>query len=161
MGCHALGRRVRAPGSEGALEVGSVVALEPAVKVGVEVALVPDAVAARAASKAALAAACRSVMRDRSELDRDLGHQVGRLVDLRADAELLLDLLLDLVGEVGVVLEEGAGVLLALAQLVAVVGVSGAVLADEPVLDIHVDEAALTRDALAVQDVELGLLERR
>ena len=56
----------------------------------------------------------------------------GLGVELRADAELLLDLLLDLVGEVGVVLEEAAGVLLALAELVALVGVPGAGLADEP-----------------------------
>ena len=78
-----------------------------------------------------------------------------------ADAELCYDLLLDLVGEVGVVLEEGAGVLLALAELVALVGVPGAGLADEALLDAHVDEAALAGDALAVEDVELGLLERR
>src|SRR5690348_487120 len=88
----------------------------------------PPAVAARAASRAALAASCRSVMRIRgSELDRDLGDGSHRgLVDLRADAQLLLDLLLDLVGQVRVVLEELPGVLLALPQLVAVVGVPGA-----------------------------------
>src|SRR6478735_7308149 len=95
-----------------------------------------------------------------SEVDRHVRH-LGGLVDTRPDAELLLDLLLDLVGEVGVVLEEVASVLLALAELVAVVGVPGTGLADEAVLDAHVDEAALTRDAVAVEDVELGLLERR
>ena len=87
------------------------------------------------------------------------GH--GRRVDARPHPELLLDLLLELVGEVGVVLEEGAGVLLALPELVAVVGVPGTGLADEAVVDAHVDEAALAGDALAVEDVELGLLERR
>ena len=85
----------------------------------------------------------------------------GASTSRHPDAELLLDLLLELVGEVGVVLEEGAGVLLALAELVAVVGVPGAGLADEALLDAHVDQAALAGDALAVEDVELGLLERR
>src|SRR5215207_2123867 len=42
-----------------------------------------------------------------------------------ADAELGLDLLLDLAGELGVVAEEVAGVLAALAELVAVVGEPG------------------------------------
>src|SRR5690349_5807269 len=45
----------------------------------------------------------------------------GGGVDGRADAELLEDPLLDLVGEVGVVLEELAGVLLALTELVTFV----------------------------------------
>ncbi|EGJ74348.1 putative protein recA [Streptomyces sp. Tu6071] len=101
---------------------------------------------------------------------RGLGRLLGRgrlalgllgLLRLHADAELLLDLPLDLVREVGVVLEEVAGVLLALAELVALVRVPGAGLADEAVLDAHVDEPALTADALPVEDVELGLLERR
>jgi len=74
---------------------------------------------------------------------------------------VLLDALVDLVGEVGVVAQEVAGVLLALAELVALVRVPGAGLADEARLDAQVDEAALAADALAVHDVELGLLERR
>ena len=74
---------------------------------------------------------------------------------------MLLDALLELVGEIGVVLEELAGVLLALTELVALVRVPGAGLADEARLDADVDEAALAADALAVHDVELGLLERR
>src|SRR5512144_545895 len=82
-------------------------------------------------------------------------------VDPGADAELLLDLLLDLVREVRVVAQERPRVLLALTQLVALVGVPGAGLADEPLLDAHVDQAALTADSLAVEDVELRLLERR
>src|SRR5215831_13049613 len=53
-------------------------------------------------------------------------------IQARAHAELLLDLLLDLVGQVGVVAQEGAGVLLALSQLVALVGVPGAGLAHDP-----------------------------
>src|SRR3954468_4115753 len=85
----------------------------------------------------------------------------GVHVDLRPDAELLEDPLLELVGEVGIVAQEVAGVLLALPELVALVGVPGAGLADEALLHAHVDEAALTADALAVQDVEVGDLERR
>src|SRR3954452_239234 len=85
----------------------------------------------------------------------------GVHVDLRPDAELLEDPLLELVGEVGVVAQEVAGVLLALPELVALVGVPGAGLPDEPRLDTDVDQAALAADALAVHDVELRLLERR
>src|SRR4051794_10425997 len=86
---------------------------------------------------------------------------LGRRVEGGADAELLLDLLLDLVGEVGVVTQEGADVLLTLAELVALVRVPGAGLADEALLDPGVDEAALAAEAGAPQEVELGLLERR
>src|SRR4051812_28682982 len=77
------------------------------------------------------------------------------------DTELLLDLLLDLVGHVDVLDQEVAGVLLALAQLLTLVGEPGAGLADEALLDTHVDERAFPADALAVEDVELSLLERR
>src|SRR5207244_8043097 len=38
---------------------------------------------------------------------------------------------------------------------------SSDLLADDPLLDADVDERALAADALAVDDVELGLLERR
>src|SRR5205823_4852601 len=68
-------------------------------------------------------------------VDRAAG-RVGRLA--RPDTELLLDLLLDLGGHVGVLLEEVARVLLALPELVAVVGVPGAGLADDRLLDAHV-----------------------
>src|SRR5690348_1141532 len=100
-----------------------------------------------------------------SEIDairvNDLGRGLSRGVQGRADAELLQDALLDLVGQVGVVLEELARVLLALTELVALVGVPSAGLADDPLLDTDVDQATLAGDALAVHDVELGLLERR
>src|SRR3954468_4767606 len=78
---------------------------------------------------------------------------------LRADTELAHDLALDLERDRGVGEEEVARVLLALAELVAVVGVPGARLANDLVLDTEVDERAFARDADAVQDVELGLLE--
>src|SRR5690606_35590884 len=93
--------------------------------------------------------------------ERLLGLGGGLLGSVLADAERAQDLLLDLSGEVRVVLEELAGVLLALAQLVSLVGEPGAGLADHAVLDAEVDQAALAGDALAVEDVELGLLEGR
>src|SRR6185312_1867901 len=95
-----------------------------------------------------------------SEVDRR-GERLDIGVEHRADAELLLDALLDLGGDIGVVTQELAGVLLALPHLVAFVRVPGAGLADDPLLDAHVDERALAADADAVEDVELGLLERR
>src|SRR5690606_12639422 len=63
--------------------------------------------------------------------------------------------------EVGVVAQEATRVLLALTELVALVGVPGTRLAHEAVLDAEVDEAALARDPHAVEDVELRLLEGR
>src|SRR5690606_21595673 len=78
-----------------------------------------------------------------------------------ADAELGEDLLLDLDGELGVVPQEAASVFLALAELVPLVGEPGTGLAHDPVLHAEVDEPALPGDAPAVEDVELGLLERR
>src|SRR5690349_20941882 len=100
----------------------------------------------------------------RLEVDRRRGAtrcRVGGLVDGRADAELLLDLLLDLVGEVGIVEQELAHVLLALAELVALVRVPGARFAHEPLLDTDIDKRSLATDAHAIHDVELGLLEWR
>ena len=55
----------------------------------------------------------------------------GVVGDVRTDTELLQDLLLDLGGDVRVFLEELAGVFLALAELVAVVRIPGAGLADD------------------------------
>src|SRR4051795_6665848 len=107
------------------------------------------------------------------EVDRDrIRHQINRCVGVGAfsrgrqinagtDAELLLDLLLDLVGEVGVVAQERSRVLLALAELVGLVGVPSTGLAHDALLDTEVDEAALAADAVAPHDVELRLLERR
>jgi hypothetical protein len=60
-----------------------------------------------------------------------------------------------------VLAEELAGVLPALAELLAVVGVPGTGLLDDPVLHTDVDDGALRGDALAVEDVELRLLEGR
>src|SRR4051794_26308643 len=79
-----------------------------------------------------------------SEIDRRR-HHVDRcaLVDASADAQLLLDLLLDLVGEVGVVAQEVADVLLALPELIGLVGVPGAGLLHDPLLDTDIDQRAL------------------
>src|SRR6478736_2166651 len=88
---------------------------------------------------------------------RVFGGRTARL----ADAELDLDLRLDVGCDVRVLEQEVAGVLLALTELLAVVGVPRAGLLDDAVLDAEVDETALARDADAVQDVELRLLERR
>src|SRR5262249_62221389 len=85
----------------------------------------------------------------------------GVSVEARADAELLLDPLLDLVGQVRVVPQEVASVLLTLAELVALVGVPGARLAHDPLFHAEVDQAAFAADPDAVEDVELGHLERR
>src|SRR5947209_17983248 len=86
-------------------------------------------------------------VRDRRRCERWTSSEVDvhggrRGVETRPDAELLLDALLDLVREVGVVAQERPRILLALTELVPLVGVPGAGLADDPLLDAHVDEAA-------------------
>src|SRR5262249_29723212 len=108
--------------------------------------------------------ACSS--RDSSEVDGSgedvIVRGIGRLSGHHGtDTELLFDLLLDLVGHVDVFQQEVASVLLALAQLLTLIGEPGPGLTDEALLDAHVDERAFLADALAVEDVELGLLERR
>src|SRR5215831_19622244 len=86
----------------------------------------------------------------------------GRIrIQPRAHPELLLDLLLDLVGQIGVVVQEGTGVLLALPQLVDLVGVPGTGLAHDPLLDPEVDQATFPADPDPEQDVELGSPEWR
>ena len=63
--------------------------------------------------------------------------------------------------DVLVVLQELPRVLAALAHALAVEGVPGARLLDDLVVDAEVEEVALLADALAVEDVELGLAEGR
>src|SRR5271169_5697587 len=65
----------------------------------------------------------------------------GFRIELGADAELLLDLLLDPVGQVGVVAQEVPGVLLALPELIAVVGVPGTGLAHDALFHAEIDKA--------------------
>src|SRR6056297_1930635 len=72
---------------------------------------------------------------------------------------LVADLALDLTGQGRVVLEELGSVGLALADLVALVGVPGARLLDQVELHTPVDDLGHAIDAPAVGDLELGLLE--
>src|SRR6185312_761495 len=67
----------------------------------------------------------------------------------------------DLVGDGGVVAQELAHVFLALADAVALVAVPGAGLVDQVLRHDQPDDLAFARGALAVQDLELGLAERR
>src|SRR5260370_15860252 len=82
-------------------------------------------------------------------------------IEARAHAELLLDLLLDLVGEVRVAAQEVPGVLLALAELVTLVGLPGARLADDRLVHTQIGQAALPADGDTVQNIEFCGLERR
>src|SRR3984957_16524503 len=88
------------------------------------------------------ARACSS--RDGSEVDGGgqdavIGQVVGHY---RTDATLFLDLLLDLVGHIGVLHQEVAGVLLALPQLLALIGEPRPGLTNEPLVNTHVDQRA-------------------
>src|SRR5690606_18184241 len=77
------------------------------------------------------------------------------------DAEFSQNLLFDLGSDLGMLDEESARILHSLPKLVAVVGVPGAALLDEPVLHAEIDERPLTRYSGSIQNVELGLLEGR
>src|ERR1700709_2363319 len=90
-----------------------------------------------------------------SEVGRLGRRRVGRL---HADAQLVLDLRLDLVGQVGGVAQEVAGIVLAFPELVTLVGVPATEMADEALLDADVDKAALAAEAGAPDEVELRLL---
>src|SRR6185436_18914706 len=87
-----------------------------------------------------------------------------RLLDPRnagLGARLLADLGLDLLRQRGVLLQEVARVVLALAEAVAVVDVPGARLLQDAVQHADLQDLAFARDAVAVEDVELGVPERR
>src|SRR5699024_11001934 len=85
----------------------------------------------------------------------------GGAVVTRRYAQLLLDLLLHLGGHVDVLPQEPPGVLLALSQLRAVVGVPGTGLTHDAVFDPQVDEASLAGNPHTVQNIEFCLFERR
>ena len=74
--------------------------------------------------------------------------------------QALADAVVDLGHQLGVLDEERLHVLPALAELLTLVGEPGARLLDEPEVDRDVEERPFAADALAVHDVELGLLER-
>src|SRR5882757_642759 len=98
-----------------------------------------------------------------------------RLRHHREDGSLLLDLCLslassdqphrllhprgDLVAHIGVLGQEGLGVLPALPDLVAIQEVPGPGLHDDPPLGRGVEQRPFLRDAVAVLDVKLGLPE--
>src|SRR6201987_5078862 len=102
---------------------------------------------------------CRAGDPDHGGTRLELGHGLG--IQFWSDTELFLDLLLDPVRQVGVVAQEVARVLLALAQLIAFAGVPGAGLVHDPLLHPEVDQAALAADPGAKENVELGRLEWR
>src|SRR5579862_1809596 len=81
---------------------------------------------------------------------------VGRLGHAARDTDGLANLLLDLDRHGGIFLEELARIVLALADLLALVGVPGAGFLDDAVVHAHLDDLALARDALVVEDVEVG-----
>src|SRR5439155_4882612 len=85
------------------------------------------------------------------------GSQYVRILD----AELLADLRLDLGGELGVFLEEVAGVVLALADAVLLVLVPGAGLVDHAAVDPQLEDLAFERYPFTVENIEEGLAERR
>src|SRR5436190_13732797 len=78
-----------------------------------------------------------------------------------SDQQLVAQLLVDLVRHVRMLLEEHAGVVLALADALALVAVPGARLLDHVVQHPELDDLALARATLAVENLELGLAERR
>src|SRR5690606_9234402 len=75
--------------------------------------------------------------------------------------QLRADLRLDLLGDRRVLDQKLAHVLLALADAIPVVAVPGAGLLDDVLAHAEIDDLALARDALAVEDLELAHTERR
>src|SRR5690606_1337497 len=88
-----------------------------------------------------------------------------RLFDRRLAAllrqQLRADLRLDIGGHLRVLDQELARVLLALADPVAVVAVPGARFLDDVLAHAEIDDLALARNAVAIQDLELARAERR
>src|SRR5690606_12021685 len=74
--------------------------------------------------------------------------------------QLVADLLLDLLTDFRIVFQVLGGIGLALADLVALVGIPGAGLLDQALLHAKVDDFAAAVDALAIENLELGLTER-
>lgn len=85
------------------------------------------------------------------------GELVGHTV---AQAGLLAHPVRDLDHHLGIGGQIGLGVLTPLTELLTVVGEPGPGLLDDGHVDGHVEQRALTADALAVHDVEFGLTER-
>src|SRR5436305_10773955 len=87
-----------------------------------------------------------------------MGGPFGRRWGDQADRDLYP--LLDLGEDVGVLSQEGLGVLAALPDLIGFEQVPGAGLGNDPLLDRRVEQRALLRDPVPVLDAELGLAER-
>src|SRR6185369_14389015 len=77
------------------------------------------------------------------------------------DAQRLAHLVLDLARQFGVLAQELARVVAALADLLAVVGIPGTRFLQDMRGHAHVDDLAVAADAFAEQDVEFRRLERR
>src|SRR5476651_2727924 len=92
-----------------------------------------------------------SVAFSRFRFDLGLGHAAR-------DAHGLANLHLDLVGHGRILAQELPRVVLALADLLALVGVPGARLLDDAVVDPHLDDLAFAGDPLVVEDVEVRRL---
>ena len=67
---------------------------------------------------------------------------------------------LDVVGHDGVRLEKLAHVFLALADAIVAVAIPAAGLVNDAVLHAEIDDLAVARDALTVENLEFRLLER-
>src|SRR5512143_3499261 len=85
----------------------------------------------------------------------------GRLGATHHDALGLADLVLDLESHVRMRSQELAGVVLALANAIAVVAVPRARFLDDVQLGTEIDDLAFSRNAFAIEDVEGSLAERR
>src|SRR5580692_5014700 len=81
------------------------------------------------------------------------------ILSLSKGVECLPDLAFDLNGDIGMLLEEALGVFAALADALLSVGVPGAALADDVLIERDVEDRSHLRDAVTVGDVELGLPE--
>src|SRR5262249_8060000 len=81
------------------------------------------------------------------------------IVQPRPDPQLFLDLLLDLVRQVWILAQVVPRVLLTLAELVALVGVPGARLADDRLLDAQIDETAFPAYTDSEQNVHFCYFE--
>src|SRR5690349_14330052 len=75
--------------------------------------------------------------------------------------QLRTDLGFDVARDFRMLLQEHAGIFLALANALALVAVPGAGLLDDVLRAAHVDDLAFARDALPVHDLEFGFAERR
>src|SRR5262249_8217778 len=106
---------------------------------------------------------CRAVERDGGRVyspEASLAAEASHLWPATMPA-FLADGLFDLGGNGRILLEEGLGVLAALADALAVVGEPGAGLLDDTGGGTEIDQFAGLGDALAVHDVEFDDAERR